>query len=1023
MTFQLSPEAVEVDAGAGRLLLTRIRLAFALAAMVLAGVTAVWSWQSWQSAKRHEFEYFSTLAEITSSFLDGYFADRERRMERGAAELLALQDQPRLLTAALDRLVDDDPEILFVTAATPQGTLLATNSGLHLRRDVDLATVPGWLKAREEVVQGKGLSIGRPVEATVTRAWVMPLRLGLRDSSGHLKIILNCGLPLAGQQRFWQNLHLPLGGSLGLLRDDAYLVSRYPAPESSKLNEIYGTPRTGVLPRFLRDHASPVQGIMVGYNSVTQSENLFAFHRLEHFPLTVFVSAPVASVKSDWALQFGPQLLLAAASVLIGWFLYRSIVRRYENALRFHQSSVEASRKLSQAASVFQSASEGILITDPSGSILDVNEAFTSITGYARHEVLGKNPSLLSSGGQDRDFYAELWKNLLTQGVWKGEVRNRRKSGESYVENLTISAVRNDAGQVQHYVGLFHDITSIKEHQRQLEHLAHFDALTQLPNRTLLSDRLEQAMANAVRHGKFLAVIYMDLDGFKAINDSYGHAAGDLLLVKLAGLLKGLTREGDTVARLGGDEFVLVMQDLDGEESCLPFLERLLKNISGKIWLDDIEVETTASLGVVFYPQAEKVDPDQLLRQADQAMYQAKGTGKNRFHLFDADSDRKIRGRHQTIERIAQGLVQGEFVLHFQPKVNLRSGAVLGMEALVRWQHPESGCVMPQGFLPQIEDHDVIVRLGDWVIETALKQMDDWLQAGMRMPVSVNVAALQIQHADFFSKLQAAQERHPAVRGDLELEVLETATLRDIVQASSLIKACQQAGVAVALDDFGTGYSSLTYLKNLPAQTIKIDQSFVRDMLEDADDMAILDGIVGLADAFHRQVIAEGVESWDHARMLVRMGCDCAQGYVIARPMPADEVGPWLSAWQTSDRRLDEARVSRAQLPILFAMTEHRAWIRALHKWLDGLPTEPQGWDHHECRFGRWLDQSASRYGAHGIWARVVELHEKVHREASRLRAWHLAGEIVRAQEGFRQLGIEALRDELIDLLEKLLDR
>ncbi len=561
------------------------------------------------------------------------------------------------------------------------------------------------------------------------------------------------------------------------------------------------------------------------------------------------------------------------------------------------QKAAEA--KLQLAASVFDQAREGITITNVQGTIINVNAAFTRITGYSRQEAIGQNPRILSSGRQDKAFYEAMWNALIVQGHWSGEVWNRRKNGEVYAELLTISALKDLQGNTQQYVALFSDITAIKEYQSQLEHIAHFDALTNLPNRLLLADRVQQAIAHAQRRGEQVAVAYLDLDGFKNINDNHGHDVGDQLLIHVATAMKDTLREGDTLARLGGDEFVAILIDIDGIESCLPMLTRLLAAAATPVQLGEVLLQGSASIGVTFYPQADEVGADQLLRQADQAMYQAKLAGKNRYHVFDAVQDSSLRLHHESIKHIRLALTRSEFVLHYQPKVNMRSGQVIGAEALIRWQHPEKGLLAPAAFLPVIEEHPLAVEVGEWVIEAAVTQIERWNVMGLNLPVSVNIGARQLQQADFVQRLQATLDRHPDVNpASLELEVLETSALADMKQVSQVIEECHQMGVTFALDDFGTGYSSLTYLKRLQVALLKIDQSFVRDMLGDPDDLAILQGVIGLAAAFKREVIAEGVETVAHGTALLQLGCELAQGYGIARPMPALELPAWVDTWQ-----------------------------------------------------------------------------------------------------------------------------
>ena len=566
-----------------------------------------------------------------------------------------------------------------------------------------------------------------------------------------------------------------------------------------------------------------------------------------------------------------------------------------------------AEARLKLAASVFTHAREGITITDARGGIIEVNDTFSRVTGYSRDEALGQNPRLLQSGRHGPDFYALMWTELGSKGYWSGEVWNRRKNGEVYAELLTISAVRDASGKTQNYVALFTDITPMKDHQRQLESIAHFDALTGLPNRVLLADRLSQGLLQSQRRQKALAVAFLDLDGFKSVNDNHGHEVGDHLLIALAQRMKAALREGDTLARIGGDEFVAVLVDLEGAAACEPVLLRLLQAAADPVTVDDVILQVSASIGVTHYPQ-DGSEADLLMRHADQAMYQAKQAGKNRYHLFDVAHDVASQTLRQSLDQIRAALERGELLLYYQPKVNMRTGVVIGAEALIRWQHPERGLLPPGLFLPAIEGHPLSVEIGEWVIDHALTQMAEWRTQGMELPLSVNIGAHQLQQGDFAERLGALLMAHPELpRYCLELEILETSALEDIAQVSDVMGACRALGVGFALDDFGTGYSSLTYLKRLPAELLKIDQSFVRDMQTDADDLAIVQGVIGLAKAFGRQVIAEGVETTELGSVLLSMGCDLAQGYGIARPMPAAAVPAWVAAWRPDPRWAEQA--------------------------------------------------------------------------------------------------------------------
>jgi diguanylate cyclase (GGDEF)-like protein len=445
---------------------------------------------------------------------------------------------------------------------------------------------------------------------------------------------------------------------------------------------------------------------------------------------------------------------------------------------------------------------------------------------------------------------------------------------------------------------LAQDVADRNHHQHELEFLAHHDPLTQLPNRILLADRLSLAIARTQREQRLLAIAYLDLDDFKPVNDLLGHKAGDQLLVMVAQRLKEQTRAGDTVCRLGGDEFVLLLGDLTEIEECTQTIERLLAALGKPYPLGPQPMRITASIGMTIYP-FDDADADTLMRHADQAMYVAKQSGRNRFHLFDAEQDRQVQARRSNRARIEAALEHNEFVLHYQPKVDMRTGRVVGAEALIRWQHPEEGLLPPSRFLAEIEETDFAIPLGEWVIATALAQLERWHAAGLHLSISVNISPRHLQMPDFTERLAALLQAHgQAPPTALELEVVESAALEDVLRVAQVIDACHALGVSFALDDFGTGYSSLSYFKRLHVDVLKIDQSFVRDLLTDDEDHAIVEGVISLTRTFKRQVIAEGVESAEIGVALLELGCSLAQGYGIAKPMPAADLPHWIASWQ-----------------------------------------------------------------------------------------------------------------------------
>jgi diguanylate cyclase (GGDEF)-like protein/PAS domain S-box-containing protein len=559
----------------------------------------------------------------------------------------------------------------------------------------------------------------------------------------------------------------------------------------------------------------------------------------------------------------------------------------------------EKYRRAVDAAAIFSE-------TDLDGRITYVNDQFCAVSGYSREELLGQNHRLLNSGLHSADFFAAMWRTIALGNIWKGEICNRAKDGSLYWVDSTMVPVLDDAtGRVHRYLSIRFDISEKRQLLQSLQWRVGHDVLTGLPNRAFLSDLLDQALEFSRHENIPLAVCMLDLDGFKAVNDGYGHASGDMLLVEVAKRLRDIVRGEDVVARLAGDEFVLVLRYVRDLPELCAALNRVLGAISAPYTLHGKAINVFASIGVTLFPH-DNEDAETLLRHADQAMYVAKQRGRNRFHLFDVSRDQEVKVTHQTVERVRQALAAGELRLHFQPKVNMRRGVVVGFEALLRWEHPQNGMVPPREFLPLVEDTDLIIDIGEWVMDQVLSQLHRWQQAGQGWPVSINIAARHFQRADFVERLRQVLARHAQVAPQmLDLEIVESVAIENIQHVSACLQACQALGVQFSLGDFGTGYSSLSYLKRLRTQTIKIDKSFVRDILNDRDDLALTTAVIGLARAFGRQVIAEGLESVEHGELLLRLGCEVAQGYFIARPMPPGEVPAWVagfvapSQWQT----------------------------------------------------------------------------------------------------------------------------
>jgi len=684
--------------------------------------------------------------------------------------------------------------------------------------------------------------------------------------------------------------------------------------------------------------------------------------------------------------------------------------------MKAHDSAALAlKKKKEELETIFNTSKDGIAILDLNANFLDANRAYLEMTGYDLEELLTKSYYELCLS-EDRNRALETIKSVIKNGyITNFEKKCVVNNGKNIIINMSF-AMMPDKKRI---IISTKDVSEYKEQERKLQYVVHYDIVTGLPNRVLLSDRLQQVMSHAKRNHSELAVVYLDLDGFKTINDLYGHDVGDILLSTLATKMKKTLREGDTIARIGGDEFVIVLLDIIHHEDCIPMLIRLLSITSESVIINGISMNVSASLGVCFYKSGDNLDADQLIRQADQAMYQAKLLGKNRYHIFDAVQDHSVRIHHEGLEEIEKAFLNEEFILYYQPKVNMRTGKVIGAEALIRWNHPQKGIVAPGVFLPVIEGHSLSVRIGEWVMKRAIEQIVEFKRDGMHIPISVNVDALQLQQDNFVKQLQSLLLQHPEVKhGDLELEILETSALEDIDRISSIMKECQQIGIHFSLDDFGTGYSSLTYLKRLPAKLLKIDQSFVKGMLSDPDDLAILDGVIGLSVAFQRDIIAEGVETIEHGEMLLRLGCEKAQGYVIAKPMPPEDFSSWMKEWKPSSTWLETDRIRRDNIQLLFAEVEHKDWINKIVSYLkdktEGLPVL----DLRSCTFGKWLNENAEKqYAANPYFVHLKQTHEELH---------HIADLMLKkkgVEETALEKGIDGLvvkSNLLIDLLKKL---
>lgn len=549
---------------------------------------------------------------------------------------------------------------------------------------------------------------------------------------------------------------------------------------------------------------------------------------------------------------------------------------------------IKAQERLRLAGIVFDNTSEGVVVTDAHSRILDVNPAFCRISGYSREEVLGNTPGMTKSGRHDATFYQEMWSTIQQTGQWNGEIWDRRKNGELYPKWLSINTVRDEQGQPSHYVGIFSDITHIKQTAEQLEQLAFYDTLTSLPNRALFHNRLSHELSVCRRYQLKLGLMFLDLDRFKHVNDTLGHHAGDLLLQEVARRLLQQVRDTDTVSRLGGDEFTLILTDIQQANDMAPLAQFIIHAISQPITLQGQEVYVGASIGLAVFPE-DGDTPETLIKNADMAMYQAKGSGRNTFHFFSAQLHALAFDRITLEDDLHKALDREELLLYYQPKVRLEDGVLTGMEALLRWRKPDKGMISPGKFIPLAEETGIILPIGQWVTNTAFRQAAAWGAMVPGLNMAINLSARQFHQKNLIEMVRNSLLESRVDPTTVELEITESMVMGDVNKAIATMKALRDLGLNLAMDDFGTGYSSLSYLKQFPINTLKIDQSFVRDIPQDHQAIAIVQAIIAMATSLNLHVVAEGVETPQQAAFLRRHGCALVQGYLFSRPLPADE--------------------------------------------------------------------------------------------------------------------------------------
>ncbi len=574
---------------------------------------------------------------------------------------------------------------------------------------------------------------------------------------------------------------------------------------------------------------------------------------------------------------------------------------RHIAELQLTQGELQQSQeKLRLSAQVFENSMEGIVITDTHANILQVNQAFSAITGYSEEEAVGKSTNILRSGRHDTDFYKAMWASLIEFGYWQGEIWNRRKNGEIFPEWLTLIGIRDEQGKTMHYAGVFVDLTEEKQTEARAHYFANYDANTELPNRFLLGRHLQQELERARKNGWQVALLYLDLDRFKTINETLGHHSGDQLLKAVAERIGQQVRDSDIIGRLSSDEFAIVLSDIGGPQNAELVAKKILNSMNQHFQIEGQEVFITPSIGIALYPQ-DADNQEDLIRNADAAMDHIKAQGGNGFHFYSNELNAPASWRLTMETQLRRALERNEFVLHYQPQVSLLSGRIIGMEALIRWQHPERGLVPPGEFIPLLEETGLIVPVGEWVLRSACAQNSAWQAAGLPpLRMAVNLSARQFRQSALAALVNQALQDAGLAPEQLELEVTESIMIQDLQTTITTLHQLHALGIQISIDDFGTGYSSLSYLKRLPISKIKIDRSFICDICTDPDDEAIANAVISLGHSLKMQVIAEGVETLEQLEQLRAQGCDEIQGYYFSRPLPAEAFAELVRTGQSA---------------------------------------------------------------------------------------------------------------------------
>ncbi len=727
-----------------------------------------------------------------------------------------------------------------------------------------------------------------PPFKTVLGIWGIPLIRTLTGSDGKFNGIVVATLDPANFTTLLSTVNYSRDMITAIIHGDGLLFSM--APEWKELSgKNLSLPGT-----LFSDHmaSGKLENLFSGLFHATGDQRMLAFRtvRVEGLntdrPIIVAAARKQSDIFSGWRAHLRNQLLVLVSICLLSSFA----LIRYQQIKRIQQQQAAAANaKLRKLTHGIENSASAVLITDLEGTIEYVNRKFCQLTGYSAEEAIGGNPRILKSDATPREVFDNLWRTILSGSEWRGELLNRRKNGELYWSITSISPLRDELGHVTHFIANVEDINDRKNAEATIEHLAYYDPLTDLPNRRMLQDRLEMALRRSRRQSNGMALLYLDLDGFKHVNDNLGHPAGDRLLKEMATRFTSLLRDDDLVCRLGGDEFAVILHDLHNDEDAVVVAHKLLEEAALPLSLENSEVVVTASIGIALFPK-DGDDVRTLEKNADIALYHAKGEGKNTFSFFDEELNSASRNRIELEQRLRRVLERNELLVLYQPKVDLNSGKVVGVEALVRWNSPDFGMVSPLRFIPLAEETRMIIPIGEWVLETACRQQVLWQEQGLPLSMAVNLSSVQFKSVTLIERITAILDKTGMQSGMLELELTESTLVGKPDEATWVLEQIRSLGCGIAIDDFGTGYSSLSYLKKFPVTILKIDRTFVRDLARNSGDRAIAQSVVALANNLDMLTVAEGVEQLDQLAILRELGCTFVQGFLYSRPVPAEEL-------------------------------------------------------------------------------------------------------------------------------------